>query len=269
MHKKTKKFFTMAKWRLIHPGKHNVIGAGVVGCGLSAGLDAADLLEAVQHGDPGGFGGFDLPGHARGRVGEAEDPQLVALEHQLTAETQGQLALGRDCVVNELREVDVRGDRDAAPHSCGSAVSLGPLDVVFVVPAAWGANINLFHRLQGSICGRLLARGADEMLRRRRWPLSALSARSPSFAPPAFAGQGDGSAHLAGVPFVNLACQGRVISSASHVVVSFLRSGGAGCSWLLCDAGRGFLASVLETLTQPLLGELCAVPFAEVKYQYI
>lgn len=88
------------------------------------------------------------------------------------------------------------------------------------------------YRLQGSICGRLLARGADEMLRRRRWPSSALSARSPSFAPPAFAGQGDGSAHnephLAGVPLVNLACQGRVISSASHVVFSFLRPGGAG-----------------------------------------
>ncbi|AFB76067.1 hypothetical protein 2209_scaffold441_00058 [Bacteriophage sp.] len=133
--------------------------------GSRSGVDAADLLEAVQHGDPGSLGGLDLPGHARGRVGEAEGPQLVTLEHQLAAEAQGQLALGRDRVVHELREVDVRGDRDAALHSCGPAVFLGPLDVVLVVPAARGADINLFH---------------DVLL----------------FLAPAFAGQGDGSAHF-------------------------------------------------------------------------
>ena len=47
--------------------------------------------------------------------------------------------------------------------------------------------------------------------------------------------------------------------------VSFLRPGAAGCSWLLC--GRCSFTSALEALTQPPLGELCAVPFALVGVQ--
>lgn len=50
-----------------------------------------------------------------------------------------------------------------------------------------------------------------------------------------------------------------------HVGLSFLRPGAAGCSWLLC--GRCSFTSALEALTQPPLGELCAVPFALVGVQ--
>lgn len=118
--------------------------------------DLADGLEAVEHGDPALPGQLDLGGHAGGRAVEAEGPQLVAHEHQLAADAQAQLALGRDGVVHELREVDVRGNRDAAALHGGPAELLGPLDVVLVVPAAGGADVNLFHVVVSSYLWRQL-----------------------------------------------------------------------------------------------------------------
>ena len=48
-------------------------------------------------------------------------------------------------VVHELREIDVRGDGDDALLHSRATVLLGALDVVLVVPAARGADVNLFH----------------------------------------------------------------------------------------------------------------------------
>ncbi len=107
--------------------------------------ELADGSEAVDDRDPGLLCQLDLGSHALGRLIEPEGPQLVTEEHQLAAEAQGELTLGRDGVVHELREVDVRGDGDAALHRGRPAVLLGPLDVVGVVPAARGADVNLFH----------------------------------------------------------------------------------------------------------------------------
>lgn len=49
--------------------------------------------------------------------------------------------------------------------------------------------------------------------------------------------------------------------------VSFLRPGAAGCSWLLFDGCDRLLASALEVLTEPPLGQLRAVPLALVLVQ--
>ena len=49
--------------------------------------------------------------------------------------------------------------------------------------------------------------------------------------------------------------------------VSFLRPGAAGCSWLLCEGCDRLLASALEALTEPPLGQLCAIPLALVSVQ--
>lgn len=108
-------------------------------------LQLADGLEAVADGDAVRLGELDLRGHTGRRVVNTEGPKLGAAEHQLAADLQGQLTLLGDVVVHELREIDVRGDGDdALLHSC-AAVLLGALDVVLVVPAARGADVNLFH----------------------------------------------------------------------------------------------------------------------------
>ena len=105
----------------------------------------ADGLEAVADGDAVRLGELDLRGHAGRRMVNAEGPQLRAAEHQLAADLQGQLTLLGDVVVHELREIDVRGDGDDALLHSRAAVLLGALDVVLVVPAARGADVNLFH----------------------------------------------------------------------------------------------------------------------------
>ena len=56
-------------------------------------------------------------------------------------------------------------------------------------------------------------------------------------------------------------------SSVSWGAISFLRPGGTGCSWLLCEGCDRFLTSALEALTEPPLGQLCAVPLALVCVQ--
>ena len=73
------------------------------------------------------------------------------------------------------------------------------------------------------------------------------------------------SGSSAGAQLVHLQRRGRV--RLSHGAISFLRPGGAGCSWLLCVDCDRFLASALEALTEPPLGQLCAVPFALVCVQ--
>ena len=48
--------------------------------------------------------------------------------------------------------------------------------------------------------------------------------------------------------------------------ISFLRPGGAGCSWLLCE-GCDLFAPALDVCAEPPLGQLCAVPLALVGVQ--
>ena len=113
--------------------------------GLLVRLQLADGLEAVADGDAVRLGELDLRGHTGRRVVNTEGPQLGAAEHQLAADLQGQLTLLGDVVVHELREIDVRGDGDDALLHSRAAVFLGALEVVLVVPAARGADVNLFH----------------------------------------------------------------------------------------------------------------------------
>ena len=57
-----------------------------------------------------------------------------------------------------------------------------------------------------------------------------------------------------------------VVSVCFMGAISFLRPGGAGCSWLLCE-GCDLFAPALEVFAEPPLGQLCAVPLALVGVQ--
>lgn len=72
-------------------------------------------------------------------------PHLVAVREELQAVIYADFPLLGVCIVQKLREIKVRSYRHIPAFNRGAAKFRGIFNILLIVPAERGANINLFH----------------------------------------------------------------------------------------------------------------------------